>query len=345
MPLTSGRELQSPPQNLRDFKELLKVILIANITPKEGITSMLIDGYNRVIDTLRILVTSRCNLNCFFCHREGSPSSGEELLPEDISFIVSEARALGITRIRLTGGEPLLRNDIVEIVRQISKTSNDIEISMTTNGTLLDKYAEDLRKAGMKKVNISIHSLNPDTYRKIVGKNLLEAALKGLKAAYNAKLQIKINFVVLRGINEQELSRLIELARSMKARLQIIELEPIQGLHDTYTKYHVNPKRVLNNLKSRARAIYRRKVQNRPVIMLDNGVEIEVVEPLSDIGFCLGCNRLRLTPDGVLKACLFSFRESINLVPYVRKRDKRSLRKAFVKVISHRRPFFIPQGD
>ncbi len=304
---------------------------------------MLIDSYNRVVDNLRVLVTSRCNLDCFFCHREGSISS-EELTPEDIAFVVSEATKLGVSGVKLTGGEPLLREDIVEIVSLIANIRGVRDLSMTTNGTLLERYAEDLKKAGLQRVNISIHSLRREVYRSIVGRDLLKEALRGLNAAVEAGLRVKINFVLLKGLNESEIPNLVKLAKQYDLKLQIIELEPIGKIERSWLRYHLGPSKVVYRAIPGVRKRHRRRVQNRPVLKTESGLEVEIVSPLETPGFCLGCNRLRLSPDGVLKPCIFSVNEGVDLKPYIRERDPKGLRKGFVKVMHLRRPHYLPWG-
>ncbi|MCW3992928.1 MAG: radical SAM protein, partial [Candidatus Bathyarchaeota archaeon] len=141
----------------------------------------LVDPYGRKVNSLRISITQRCNFNCFFCHQEGESNPDGEATPEEIETIVNIAADLGITKVKLTGGEPLLRDDVVEIVRRISPYVD--EVSMTTNGYGLEERACELKEAGLKRVNVSLHSAHPDLFCKIIGREAFPEVRKGIEAA------------------------------------------------------------------------------------------------------------------------------------------------------------------
>ncbi|RLI93435.1 MAG: GTP 3',8-cyclase MoaA, partial [Candidatus Altiarchaeales archaeon] len=192
----------------------------------------LIDPAGREIKNLRISVTQRCNLDCIYCHREGEKSHGNEMSIDRIINIVESAAELGINEIKITGGEPLMRDDIVDIVEGISSVDGIGEISMTTNGTLLKNLAKPLKDAGLNRVNIGCDSLHSNG---IIEKNR-DVILPGLISARNVGLTpIKINMVVLRGINDHEIWNMIEFAKKYKAVLQLIELIPLR--RSIYNKY------------------------------------------------------------------------------------------------------------
>ncbi|MCW3988432.1 MAG: radical SAM protein, partial [Candidatus Bathyarchaeota archaeon] len=147
----------------------------------------LCDAYGRSLNNLRISVTQRCNLNCFFCHKEGEDAFGQELTPTEITDIVKMACKLGMKKVKITGGEPLLREDIVEIVSSIAQHVD--EVSLTTNGFLLEEKAEALRSAGLQRVNVSLHAMNSDTFKEITGRTGLRKVEKGIAAALENHLE------------------------------------------------------------------------------------------------------------------------------------------------------------
>jgi len=256
----------------------------------------LIDPAGREIKNLRISVTQRCNLDCIYCHREGEKSHGNEMSIDRIINIVESAAELGINEIKITGGEPLMRDDIVDIVEGISSVDGIGEISMTTNGTLLKNLAKPLKDAGLNRVNIGCDSLHSNG---IIEKNR-DVILPGLISARKVGLTpIKINMVVLRGINDHEIWNMIEFAKKYKAVLQLIELIPLR--RSIYNKYKFSLDTVERELHRRANKINIRNMQARRQYILD-GVTVEVVRLGRE--FCMGCSRLRITSDGKIKPCL-----------------------------------------
>ena len=161
---------------------------------------------------MRISITQQCNLTCKYCHREGesdSRSPTREMTPAEIAKIVELTTKLGITKVKLTGGEPFLREDVIEIIERISPNLNDV--SMTTNGILLDKYGETLKTAGLHRINISVDTLQPDTYENLTGKNLLSEVINGIDTVKNNGIQpIKLNMVIMKGVNENEIQDMIK---------------------------------------------------------------------------------------------------------------------------------------
>ena len=192
---------------------------------------MIKDSFGRPLLNLRVSVTQRCNLHCPYCHREGEEkrvsNSVTEMTCEEIVRIVKVAVSLGMRRVKITGGEPLLRQDILDIVRGIARLRGLKDLSMTTNGTLLSKYAEDLQRNGLIRVNVNIPTLDSETYRKLVGGNLQDV-LSGIEAAINAGLKpVKLNMLILKGVNEKDIPEMIKFASESGAILQLIELEPV----------------------------------------------------------------------------------------------------------------------
>jgi cyclic pyranopterin phosphate synthase len=162
------------------------------------------DRYERPIISLRISITTRCNLNCVYCHHDGMLPSNDEITPDEIYLICKIAKSLGISKIRISGGEPLIRKDIIEIISKIASL-NFKDISITTNGTLLEDYALELKNAGLNRANISLDSLKDKTYKFISGKNCLDKVKKGIIKAVEVGLYpVKINMVLMKNINDKE---------------------------------------------------------------------------------------------------------------------------------------------
>lgn len=296
---------------------------------------MLRDLYGRVVTNLRIAVTNRCNLNCFYCHREGEKTSSGEISAERIIEIAKAFQELGVRKLKITGGEPLLRKDLCEIIRNLPEFE---EISMTTNGILLEKYAEELKESGLDRVNISLDTLNAEKYRWITGGGDIRRVLNGLFKAVEVGLTpVKVNMVVMKGVNEDEVNEMLEFTNSfngkdVKVILQLIELVPFPGfenyffdissLEDSFAKIA---------LQKRVRAMHRRIQYVTP-----KGV-VEFVKPMDNTAFCMHCNRMRVTSDGKLKPCLLR-----DLSIQVDGLHGEELKRAIVEAVRMREPYFKP---
>jgi len=300
----------------------------------------LVDNYGRPINSLRISLTQRCNFNCFFCHQEGEHSPGEELTADEIEAAVSVAAELGITKVKLTGGEPLLREDVVEIVRRIAPYVE--EVSMTTNASLLDEKAYSLKEAGLRRVNVSLHTLNPDGFKEITGCSDEDLVRKGVEAALRCGLHpVKLNMVVMKGVNSDEIPEMIRFSRETGTVLQLIEFQELENGAEYYEKYHYDLKPVEDKLEKEAVRVAERELHRRRVYHLVDGAQAEVVRPMHNSRFCAYCTRLRLTSDGRLKPCLM---RDDNLVPFVElvragePRDR--LVEAFREAVARREPYW-----
>lgn len=302
---------------------------------------LLVDKWGRELRNLRISVTSSCNYHCIYCHREGLANDGYGLSAEEYKAIAYVATSLGIREYKITGGEPLIRRDIVEIVKAISDHKPS-DLSMTTNGYWLEAYAEKLAEAGLKRVNVSIPSLNRDRYRYVTGLDALDKVLKGLETALGAGLKpVTINVVVLNNINDDEYKDFIEFASSHGYRLRFIELEPISVPNAVFKKFYKPLDNIIKYLEGVAIKKYFRDLHHRPVYILDTGIEVEIVKWLHNTDFCMHCNRIRLTANGVLLPCIMATK-GIDLKPFLRPQiDLDGIRKAFVAVNELRRPFNI----
>ena len=307
----------------------------------------LTDNCGRPLLNLRISITQRCNLKCTYCHREGEVAranvSAEKMSVEEIVRIARVAISLGITRIKLTGGEPLMRQDATEVVKGIADIPGLRDLSMTTNGLLLDRLANPLCTAGLKRVNISLPSLNPETYQKLTG-GKLENALAGVKAAIEAGFSpVKLNMVILKGINVGDVPEMIDFASDMGVILQLIELDPVNVSSAYYEKHH----RLLDDqeamLRDRALKIEtRRLMHNRLIYHLPN-VTVEVVHPTENSDFCMHCTRLRVTSDGKLKPCLMRNDNVTDILTPMRKgATDEELKQLFTKANLFREPFNKP---
>jgi len=287
------------------------------------------DPYDRTVTNLRISLTSRCNLRCIYCHAEGEVNPEEEMSVEDLAELMQVGVKFGIRSIKFTGGEPLLRRGLLDIVRSVPP---GIESSMTTNGTFLARMAAPLKEAGLARVNVSLDTLRPDRYKSITGKDCLDDVLAGIDTAIEVGLTpVKLNMVLLEGINEDELDDFMAFVRGKRDLiLQVIEL-----MEFNECKFHADVDSVEQELDERATRIVTRRMHHRKKYCLD-GAEVEVVRPLHNTEFCAFCNRLRVTSDGKLKPCLL---RSDNLVD-IRGKHGEELEDAFREAVDRREPFF-----
>jgi cyclic pyranopterin phosphate synthase len=256
-------------------------------------------------------------------------SPQEQIPAEEIAEILRVAAKFEIRSVKFTGGEPLLRKDLLEIVRSVPA---GMESSLTTNGTMLADLAYGLRDAGLRRVNVSLDSLDPETYKKITGINRLSDVLAGIDAALDAGLTpIKLNMVVLEGINDTEIDDFLRYVRGNRNLvLQLIEL-----MHFNDCTYHGDLNGLENALASRSREIITRRMHHRKKYCLD-GAEVEVVRPRHNTEFCAFCNRMRVTSDGKLKPCLLRTDNHVD----IRKKKGAELEALFQKAVLLREPYY-----
>jgi cyclic pyranopterin phosphate synthase len=287
------------------------------------------DSYNRPVSNLRVSLTPKCNLSCIYCHKEGEESPKDQLSVEEIAEILRVAAKFEIRSVKFTGGEPLLRRDLLEIIRSVPDT---MEASLTTNGTLLADLAFRLKEAGLRRVNVSLDSLDSETYKKITGIDRLADVLDGITAAVDAGLTpVKLNMVVLEGINDTEIDDFLAYVRGNRNLvLQLIEL-----MHFNDCNYHGDLHGLEDSLASRSKQIITRRMHHRKKYCLD-GAEVEVVRPLHNTEFCAFCNRLRVTSDGKLKPCLLRTDNHID----IRAKKGAELEDLFRKAVALREPFY-----
>ena len=304
----------------------------------------LTDNCGRPLINLRISITQQCNYHCTYCHREGEVAranvSAEKMTLQEIIRIAKTAVNLGIARIKLTGGEPLMRKDIREIVTGIAKISGLKDLSLTTNGLLLSGLAKDLHDAGLNRLNISLPSLNPETYSKLTG-GKLEDALEGVKAAVDAGFcPVKLNMVVLKGVNVNDVPDMIEYAAKMGVILQLIELDPVNVSNQYYSKHHRSLDEQEEMLRQKAENIEKRRLMHNRLIYHLPNVAVEVVHPIENTDFCMHCTRMRVTSDGKLKPCLMRNDNLTDILTPMRQgASDEELKQLFVKANQLREPY------
>ncbi len=298
---------------------------------------MLTDAFGRTITDVRISVTQRCNFACVYCHDEGlgpvkrprAPHE-EELTPDEVERLVAIAREFGVRSVKFTGGEPLVRDDLEEIVRRTVLQIPDV--SLTTNGSYLERRASRLRDAGLKRLNISVDTTDPERFRALRG-GPLGPVLRGVTAALAAGLTpVKLNMVVL-GTTVASVPQMIDhVAASEGLKLQLIQFMPELSVRENRPADVGVLRRWLEEHASR---VLVREMHHRRVYLFDR-TEVELVDPVDTPEFCANCHRLRVTHRGELKGCL---NRNDDLVP-TRGLDDDGLRRAFRQVVAQRVPYY-----
>lgn len=271
------------------------------------------DSFEREIDYLRIAVTDRCNLRCTYCMPpEGvTPKNHEEILSiEEIIRSVGVFSTAGIRKIRLTGGEPLVRKNITGLIRGLKGIAGIEEISLTTNGILLGPMARDLKEAGLDRVNISLDTLDPERFREITRLGDLSLVLEGIDRALEMGLTpLKVNAVAIRGFNDGEIGDFLKLAVEKSLEVRFIELMPV-GQGDSVGEEHIPVEEILAEAQKHYELVPEEKGRGpaRVYRVQGTGARLGLIGALTS-HFCDSCNRMRLTADGKLRPCLYSSRE------------------------------------
>ncbi|AZN40207.1 GTP 3',8-cyclase MoaA [Paenibacillus albus] len=305
----------------------------------------LTDRFGRVHDYLRISVTDRCNLRCLYCMPEEGVKfePAENLLSYDqITEIVRVGAKLGITKLRITGGEPLVRPGLADLIGQLSSIPGIRDISLTTNGVLLADQAEGLRAAGLNRVNISLDTLDPTRFKFIARRGDLQRVMQGIEAAAKVGFApIKLNCVLLKGVNEDEIASFLKMAAEQPLHVRFIEYMPIGHADDNWRNHYLPLSRVLEIASEIGLGV-------EPISdVLGNGPSEDyriaggkgtfgLIHPISD-QFCKRCNRLRLTADGSIKPCLY-WVDELNVKPALGSPDeleKLFLRAMDIKPLNH----------
>ena len=310
-----------------------------------GRAMVLVDRFGRKVTNLRISLTERCNYRCFFCHGEGQINfKRREMNPEEIERLVRIASSLGIKKVKLTGGEPTIRDDTVEIVRRIKPYTTDL--SMTTNGSIMYRLAEPLKEAGLDRVNISFHTIDRKNYKRITGYDLFEQVIRGIEKSAELFYPVKLNMTVMRGINEHEIWDMIEFAAEKGVVLQLIELEAPRELEETefFKTFFYPLKPVERELEQMATRIKERTLHRRRKYFIptrQGEVEVEVVRSMHNTIFCANCTRLRVTSDGYLKTCIYRNDNLIDfLTPMRDGASDEDIVELFKKAVEIREPYW-----
>lgn len=274
----------------------------------------LIDGFGRAHTNLRISVTDRCNIRCFYC----MPAEGvvfrprHELLTfEEIERFVRALIPLGVAKLRLTGGEPLVRTDLPDLVRKLAAIPGIRDIALTTNGMLLEEQAEALKAAGLRRINVSLDTLREEVFQQITRRPGVDRVLAGIAAAQRVGFdRIRLNAVAIAGITEPEIVPLAEFARARNLELRFIEFMPLDADHQWSQGQVLTGAKIRGILEDRFGSLLpaARVDDSQPALdykFADGGGRIGFINPVSE-PFCGDCNRLRLTAEGQVRNCLFS---------------------------------------
>ncbi|MCX9082737.1 MAG: GTP 3',8-cyclase MoaA [Candidatus Methanoperedens sp.] len=291
----------------------------------------LTDTYGRTIKSLRISITNRCNLKCIYCHHEGEIwHTNNEMSVNTIANIVKASKKFGVNKVKFSGGEPLMRNDLEKIIKALPVLK---DISATTNGTSLAQRAHDLARSGLNRINISLPSLSPRKYREVTGGDV-NIVFDGIdNAVASGLIPVKLNMVLMKGLNTDEIPAMMDFIKKYdgKVILQLIELMNFQET----SRYQVNINEVEKFLEKRADSIEERSMHRRRKYHID-GIEVELVRPIDNSHFCANCNRLRVTSDGKLKPCLL---RNDNLVD-VNNKEPGEIEELMKFAMEKREPFY-----
>ncbi|HEB7586381.1 TPA: GTP 3',8-cyclase MoaA [Campylobacter coli] len=282
---------------------------------------MLIDQFGRKINYLRISVTQRCNFRCLYCMPKipFNHQPKENLLSfEELFLFVKVAIDEGIEKIRITGGEPLLRKDLSVFIKMINDYKKDLDLAITTNGFLLKDFAKDLKDAGLKRLNISLDTLESKKAKILAQKDVLDSVLAGIDEALSVGLKVKLNTVVLKGLNDDELIPLLEFAKSKNIQIRFIEF--MENIHAYGKLQGLKRDEIIQILSQKYQVKLIKKAEKAPVsIYSADGYEFGIIDPHSH-EFCDSCNRIRLSAEGLLIPCLY-FDEALSIKEAARKGD------------------------
>ena len=296
------------------------------------------DLHDREIRNIRISVNDECNLHCYYCHHEGQLPENGQMSPKEIGKILTLSRELGMKKVKFTGGEPLLREDIFEIIKHASGMMEDV--SLTTNGAFPGVTAVQLQKAGLNRINISLDTINKERYAKITGDDRLASVLDFIKASVDAGLfPVKINIVWLEDSTFKDLMETIKYIWERGAKPQVIELVDMDDKSQTrFTEVEEKIAELAVDVKERA--MHRRKIYFLKDVKGELK-EVEVVRPMHNTEFCANCSRLRVTSGGQLKPCLMHNEGLVDLLGPIRKgAGDKELIELFKLAINNRYPYW-----
>ena len=298
---------------------------------------MLVDSYDRVVDYLRVSVTERCNFRCQYCMPE-KPFSWvpkENLLSfEELFEFIKVAIDEGVKKIRITGGEPLLREDLDLFIRMIYDYKPDIDLAMTTNAYLLKGAAQKLKDAGLKRLNVSIDTLKPEVAKQIAQKDVLAHVLDGVNEALKVGLKVKVNMVPMRGVNDGEIIDVLEYCKERDMTVRFIEY--MENVHASKDLKGLKSDEVLEILGKKYNFSDEGFDGSSPshYYRMDDGYRFGIIEPYED-DFCKQCNRIRLTAEGFLIPCLY-FDEAMSIADAVKKGDIKTAALVLKEVVKNK---------
>ncbi len=318
------------------MSSLLQIAPLPSTRPPFPSEGPLIDSYGRVHSDLRISVTDRCNIRCFYC----MPEEGARFapVPELLSFqqiirFVAASTPLGVRKIRLTGGEPLLRPKLPDLVASLSRLDGTEDLALTTNGVLLSAYARSLYEAGLRRLNIHLDTLDRERFRAITRRDDLPRVLAGIEAALEVGFTVKLNSVAIKGLTEPDVSELVRFGRRHGIEVRFIEFMPLDAqqlwsLHRVLTMDEMKetitrefgPLLPVRNADPRAPATE---------FQFEDGFRLGFIASVSR-PFCANCNRLRLTSDGKMRYCLFA-REETDVRPFLSSSDSQEELQAAIR--------------
>ncbi|ARE81073.1 GTP 3',8-cyclase MoaA [Campylobacter helveticus] len=297
---------------------------------------MLIDGFGRQIDYLRISVTQRCNFRCLYCMPKipFDYVPKEELLSfEEMFAFVKELIDRGIRKIRISGGEPLLRRDLSIFIKMIKDYKSDIDLALTSNGFLLKDYAKELKNSGLERINISLDTLDEKKAKKIAQKDVLSFVLAGIDEAIDCGLKVKLNTVALKDLNADELISLLEFAKHKKVQIRFIEF--MENIHAYGALKGLKKDEIIAILSKKYAVSLIKKAEFAPVSLYSaSGYEFGIIDPHSDT-FCKSCNRIRLSAEGLLIPCLYH-EDALSIKEAMRSKDIKKALQILTKVLENK---------
>ncbi|MGN8451208.1 GTP 3',8-cyclase MoaA [Helicobacter pylori] len=289
---------------------------------------MLVDSFNRVIDYIRVSVTKQCNFRCQYCMPVAPLDffDDEELLPLDnVLEFLKIAIDEGVKKIRITGGEPLLRKGLDEFIAKLHAYNKEVALVLSTNGFLLKKMAKDLKKAGLSRVNVSLDSLKSDRVLKISQKDALKNTLEGIEESLKVGLKIKLNTVVMKSVNDDEILELLEYAKNR--RIQIRYIEFMENTHAKSLVKGLKEREILDLIAQKYKIIEAEnpKQGSSKIYTLEDGYQFGIIAPHSD-DFCQSCNRIRLASDGKICPCLY-YQDAIDAKEAIINKDTKMMKR------------------
>ncbi|WQV83991.1 GTP 3',8-cyclase MoaA [Helicobacter pylori] len=289
---------------------------------------MLVDSFNRVIDYIRVSVTKQCNFRCQYC-MPTTPLDffdDEELLPLDnVLEFLKIAIDEGVKKIRITGGEPLLRKGLDEFIAKLHAYNKEVALVLSTNGFLLKKMAKGLKDAGLSRVNVSLDSLKSDRVLKISQKDALKNALEGIEESLKVGLKLKLNMVVMKGVNDDEILELLEYAKNRSIQIRYIEF--MENTHAKDLVKGLKEREILDLIAQKYKIIEieNPKKGSSKIYTLENGYQFGIIAPHSD-DFCQSCNRIRLASDGKICPCLY-YQDAIDAKEAIINKDTKMMKR------------------